>query len=89
MATEEYLLEEMVKGLPKEVHRQRFHSMVQNEGEFITYILSRLFGQAKFCEFDIKCPNEQICGQPVDYSEVMVAGQMIAGLANLEDQNRI
>lgn len=92
-ATEGYLLQQIrlvaVKGLHKEVHRQSFHSMAQNEGESITHFLSRLRGQAKFCEFNVKCPNEQTCGQQVDYSEDMVVGQMIAGLANLEHQSRL
>ena len=63
--------------------------MAQNEGESMTYFLKRLRGQANFCEFNIKCPEEQTCGQQVDYSEDMVTGQMIAGLANLEHQSRI
>ena len=66
--------------------------MAQNEGELIAnlfFFLSRLHGQTKFCEFDIKCPNEQICEQQVDYSEDMVAGQKIAGLVNLEHQSSI
>ena len=63
--------------------------MAQNEGESITHFLSRLRSQVKFCEFNIRCLNEQTCGQQVDYSEDIVAGQMIAGLANLEQLSRI
>ena len=43
----------------------------------------------KFCEFRVACPNEMNCGWQVDYSNDMVAMQMIAGLANMEHQSRI
>ena len=92
-ASEENLLQQIrlvtVKGLHKEVHRHEFHSMRQKEGESVTHFLARLRGQAKFCEFHVKCPNDQNCGQQVDYSDDMVAGQMIAGLAKLEHQSRV
>ena len=47
-ASEEYLMHQIrlvaVRGLHKEVHRQTFHSMKQNEGESVTHFLSRLRG---------------------------------------------
>ena len=92
-ATEEFLLEKIklvtVKGLHKEVQRQIFHSMVQKEGELITHFFARLRGQAKFCDFRVKCPNEPSCRQQVNYSDDMVAGQLISGLANPEHQNKV
>jgi len=92
-ATEEHLLQQIrlvvVKGLHKEVHRQNFHFMRQKEGESITHFLARLRAQAKFCEFTVTCPNEVNCGRQVNYSGDMVAGQMIAGLVNMEHQNRV
>ena len=45
--------------------------------------------QAKFCEFTVSCPNKVNCGRQVNYSGDMVAGQMIAGLVNMEHQNRV
>ena len=90
-ATEEHLLQKIrlvtVRGLHKEVQRQIFHSMTQGEGEVITHFVARLRSQAKFCEFSVECPNQQICGQRVNYSDDMVAGQMISGIANLEHQS--
>ena len=92
-AMEEHLLQQVrlvaVKGLHKEVHRQNFYSMRQKEGESITHFLARLRAQAKFCEFTVSCPNKVNCGRQVNYSGDMVAGQMIAGLVNMEHQNRV
>ena len=92
-ASEEYLLNQIrlvtVKGLHKEVHRQQFHAMRQLEGESVTHFLSRLRGKAKFCQFQVSCPNSNQCGQLVSYSDDMVAGQLIAGLANSEHQSRV
>ena len=92
-ATEEHLLQQIrfvaVKGLHKEVHRQNFHSMKQKEGESITHFPARLHAQAKFCEFMVTYLNEMNCGGQVNDSGGMVAGQMIAGLVNMEHQNGV
>ena len=92
-AMEEYLLHQIqliaVQGLHKEVHRQNFYSMRQKEGKPVTYFLAWLHAQAKFCEFWVSCPNEMNCGRQVDYSDDMVAGQMIAELSNMEHQSRV
>ena len=92
-ATEDHLLNQIrlitVKGTHKEVHRQQFHSMKQQEGELVTHFLARLRGKAKFCDFRIRCPNVTNCGQQISYSDDMVAGQMVAGLANSEHQSRV
>ena len=89
-ATEEHLLQQIrlvaVKGLHTEVHRQNFHSMWQKEGESITHFLAWLRAQAKFCKFTVTCPNEMNCGHQVNYSGDR---QMIAGLVNMEHQNRV
>ena len=78
-----------VKGLHKEVYRQNFYSMRQKEGESITHFIARLRAQAKFCEFTVTCTNEVNCGCQVNYSGDIVAGQMIAGLVNMENQKRV
>ena len=92
-ATEEQLLQQIklitVRGLHKEVYRQEFHSMRQEEGETITHFLARLRAVARFCGFVVVCPNEKNCGWQVNYSSDMVAGQMVAGLANAEHQSKI
>ena len=92
-ATEEQLLRQIklvaVRGLHKEVYRQKFHAMRQGEGESITHFLARLRSLAKFCDYTITCPNEQGGGRKINYSSDMVAGQMVAGLANMEHQCKI
>ena len=92
-AMEEYLLHQIwfitVQGLHKEVHWQNFYLMRQKECESVSHFLARLRAQAKFCEFRVVCPNEMNCGWQVDYSNDMVAGQMVAGLANMEHQSRV
>ena len=77
-----------VKGVYKEVHRQKFHSLHQSPGESITRFLARLHSQAALCEFRVICPS-QTCTTSVSYAENMIAGQMIAGLANVAHQAKI
>ena len=92
-ATEEQLLRQIklvaVRGLHKEVYRQKFHAMRQGEGESITHFLARLRSLARFCDYTITCPNEHGCGRKINYASDMVAGQMVAGLANVEHQCKI
>ena len=92
IATEEQLLHQIrlvaVKGLNKEVHRHTFHNIRQQEGEGITHFLGKLPSQARLCEFTVKCTNRS-CQQQVNYSEYMVAGQLVAGLLNTEHQGKI
>ena len=93
MASEDQLLQYIkliaVRGFYKEVHQQNFHSMKQKEGELITHFLARLWTLAKFCEFTVACSNKPDCGRCVDYSNNMVAGQIVAGLANMDHQTKI
>ena len=77
-----------VKGVHKEVHRQKFHTLHQSPGESITRYLARLRAQAALCEFRITCPNST-CASQVSYVDDMISGQMIAGLANMEHQSKI
>ena len=77
-----------VKGVHKEVHHQKFHSLHQLPGEPVTQYLARLRAQAALCEFRVTCTNGT-CVAPVSYAEDMIAGQLIAGLANVEHQGTI
>lgn len=90
--TEHQLLHQIqlvtVKGVHKEVHQQTFHHMRQQKGERITHFLVKLQSQVKFCEFTIQCTNER-CNQQVNYSEDIVAGQLMAGLANDEHKGKV
>ena len=92
LATEEQLLHQIrlvaVKGLHKEIHRHTFHIIRQQEEESIRHFLAKLQSQARLCEFTIKCTNGS-CQQQVNYSEDMVAGQLVAGLLNTEHLGKI
>ena len=92
IATEEQLLHQIqlvaVKGLHKEVHRHTFHNIRQQEGEGITHFLAKFQSQARLCKFTVKCTNGS-CQQQVNNSEDMVAGQLVAGLLNMEHQVKI
>ena len=59
------------------------------ESESVTHFQARLRARGKFCEFGFPYPNEMNCGQLVDYFNDIVARQMIAGLVNMEHQNRV
>ena len=78
----------VVKGVHKEVHHQKFHSLHQFPGKVITCFLARLHDQAALCEFCITCSFET-CTTSVSYAEDMIAGQMLAGLANVDHQAKI
>ena len=77
-----------VTGVHKEVHRQQFHSLHQSRGESITRYLARFCAQTVLCEFIIPCPSNE-CLTSVSYVEGMIAGQLIAGFANVEHQGKI
>ena len=78
-----YIKSVAVEGSHKEVHRQRFQALKQEEGQRITSFLAKLKSQAQLCDFNVTCPNQQ-CQRSVSYSTNMVAGQLIAGLHNTE-----
>ena len=90
--TEQQLLQHIksvaVKGIHKEVHHQRFHSLRQSEGESVTHYLAKLLSQASLCDFRVKCPNES-CQAQVSFSEEMISGQLIASLANMDHQGKV
>lgn len=71
-----------------EGYRQNFHAMKQKEGEPVIHFLAHLQSQARFCEFVVNCPNDS-CGRQVNYLGDIVAGQMLAELANVEYQSKI
>ena len=47
-----------VQGSHKEVHRQKFQALSQEEGEVITNFLAKLQAQAQLCDFQVECPGE-------------------------------
>ena len=75
-----------VQGSHKEVHRQKFQAVKQEEGQRVTSYLAKLKSQAQLCDFNVECTN---CHQPVSYSTNMVSGQLIAGLHNTDHQAKV
>ena len=61
--------------------------MKQDVGEPIVSFAARLKGQARLCDFTkkVKCTGEG-CSQEVgvDFTDTMVMGDMVRGLADLE-----
>ena len=90
--TEEELLNHIklvaVKTVHKEVHRQLFHSMVQDNGESATKFAGRLKAQAFLCNYEIPC---KCCNPAVmqNYAEEEVAQRLVAGLRNQEHQRKL
>ena len=58
------------------VHRIKLGDMVQTAGVGVRNFLATLKGQAKLCEFGVKCS----CNKSVDYSEQAIKNQLIRGL---------
>ena len=83
-----YIKSVAVEGSHKEVHRQRFQALKQEEGQRITSFLAKLKSQAQLCDFNVTCPNQQ-CLRSVSYSTNMVAGQLISGLHNTDHQAKV
>ena len=75
-----------VQGSHKEVHRQKFQALAQEEGEAITNYLAKLQAQAQLCDFQVDCTG---CNRPVSYTTNMVSGQLIAGLHNPDHQAKV
>ena len=75
-----------VQGSHKEVHRQKFQALAQEEGEAITNYLAKLQAQAQLCDFQVDCTA---CNRPVSYTTNMVSGQLIAGLHNPDHQAKV
>jgi hypothetical protein len=100
-STEEQLLVHIksvaVKGVHKEVHRLKFSTLRQQDGETVTNYVGRIKSQVALCEFTVTSTcKEEGCGtraRPtttiVSYAEEMISHQVIAGLANHEFQSRV
>ena len=77
-----------VKTVHKEVHRQVFNSMTQDDGEGATMFAGRLKAQAFLCKYEIPC---KCCNPAVmqNYAEEEVAQRLVAGLRNPEHQRKL
>ena len=87
-STLEHLKRLCVKTQNRLVNVVEFGELVQGLDEPIAVNLARLRGAAANCGFKIKC-NKDTCDQIVDYSEDMIAHQLVRGLADSAVQEEI
>ena len=91
-STEKELLDHIrsvaVRSVHKEVHRQEFKLMKQEEGETITCFVARLKAKAMQCQFSTRCDIED-CGSDCSYAEEMISSQVISGIRNTDHRGKI
>ena len=75
------------------VHRNRFHTTVQTQGENPQAFLSRLKAQASLCNFILVTKCSAACVKDTDtrnsYMDDAVSSQLIAGLANPDHRQKL
>ncbi len=85
--TETDLLEAINKLAVKQeselIHRIKMSKLVQTPGMGIRNFLAQLKGQAKLCQYKVKCSAEA-CDTDVDFSEEMIKDHLIRGIADNE-----
>ena len=90
--TEETILKHLkrlcVKSQNRLVNVVEFGEMMQGQEEPVAVTLARLRGAAANCGFKIKCSKDG-CAQEVDYSEDMIAYQLVRGLADTLIQEEV
>ena len=93
--TEESLLQRMrkmsIRAQNKLVNIVEFLTMIQTEDEPVAQFVSRLQGQAKVCNFTIKCTAE-CCKEnssEISYSDSMVSYQLVRGLKHTSMQEKV
>ena len=77
-----------VRSVHKEVHRQEFKIMKQEEGETITRFTSRLKAKAMQCQFNTQC-DEGSCRSQCSYADEMISSQIISGIRNSDHREKI
>jgi transposase InsO family protein len=70
------------------VNVTQFLDMAQDTEEAAGSFMARLKGQASTCSYNLKCPADG-CGRTVNYSEQMVAHQLVRGLADPVIQEQV
>ena len=65
-----------------------FMNMSQQPEEAVSNYISRLRGQAKVCDFSVKCTATG-CTAEVSYTDKMVSHQLVRGLADTQTQERV
>ena len=91
--TETKLLERMkklaIRAQNNLVNVVEFLSMTQDTEEPAAMFISRLRGQAKVCDFSVKCPSEACADSTISYADKMVAHQLVRGLEDLGTQEKV
>ena len=94
--TEEDLLQQIksvaVRGLHKAVHRRQFHSMRHGEGEDLAQFVAKLRAKAALCDFSVIAHRplaESREPGPLSYEDDVMQTQLVVGLHNTEQQNKI
>ena len=93
--TEKNLLQRMkkmsIRAQNKLVNIVEFLSMTQNHDEPVAQFISRLHGQAKVCDFSIKCTAEccENNDSMITYADNMVSHQLVRGLQDTSVQEKV
>lgn len=95
--TEKILLQRMkkmsIRAQNKLVNIVEFLSMAQDEEEPVAQFVSRLHGQAKVCNFAIKCTAECCTADEnnatISYADNMVSHQLVRGLQDTSVQEKV
>lgn len=77
-----------VRSVHKEVHRQDFKVMKQEDGETITRFTARLKAKAMQCKFSTQC-DVASCVSKCSYADEMISSQLISGVRNNEHRGKI
>ena len=91
--TEDDLLKRMkklaIRAQNNLVNIVEFLSMTQDTEEPAAMYISRLRGQAKVCDFSVKCTSEGCEDSSISYADKMVAHQLVRGLEDLGTQEKV
>ena len=92
MMEEEALLKAMkrlaIRAQNRMVNIVDFLSMGQDTDEPIAMFLARLLGQAKICEFTVKC-SDKTCAKETSYADNMVSHQLVRGMEDSATQEKV
>ena len=77
-----------IRAQNKLVNIVEFLNIVQEPAEPVAKFVSRVKGQAKVCDFTVKCPGDE-CDKIVSYSEQLVSHVIVRGLEDSEIQERV
>ena len=77
-----------IRAQNKLVNIVEFLNILQEPAEPVAKFVSRVKGQAKVCDFTVKCPGDE-CDQVVSYSEQLVSHVIVRGLEDSEIQERV